>query len=30
MRTDIREKIFVLLYERGEKGLTEPEIISII
>ncbi len=30
MRTDIREKIFVLLYEKGEKGLTEPEIISII
>ena len=30
MRTDIREKIFVLLYEKGEKGLTEPEIISFI
>ena len=30
MRIDIREKIFVLLFEKGEKGLTEPEIISLI
>lgn len=33
MRIDIREKVFVLLYEayqKGGKGLTEPEIISLI
>lgn len=30
MRVDIREKIFVLLYEKGGKGLTEPEILSLI
>lgn len=30
MRSDIREKIFALLFERGKKGLTEPEIISLI
>lgn len=33
MRVDIREKIFVLLYENrkaGGKGLTEPEILSLI
>ncbi|MCM1054979.1 MAG: ribonuclease R [Bacteroides sp.] len=30
MRVDIREKIFVLLFEKGGKGLTEPEIISLI